>query len=477
MGHDLVVLGAAFLVCAILARGGRRIGLPTIPLFMAAGIALGPNTPGPVLFEHPGELELLAALGLVFLLFTLGLEFSVDDLTSGGSRLLVTATAYLVLNVGAGLALGFALGWGTPEAFVIAGATGISSSAIVTKVLVELGRLGNPETRLILGIIVIEDLFLALYLAALAPVLGSADTVGESALLFFRSLAFLLVLGAVARFGGPVAERLIASRDDELLTISFFGFAVLIAGVAEVLGVSDAIGAFMAGLVLAGTAIARRVERLAIPLRDSFAAVFFFAFGLEIRPGDLVELAGPVAAAVAVTVVIAVVAGLVAARINHLDRHAATNVATTIMARGEFALILVSLAVAAELDERLVPFVGGYVLVLAILSPLLAAQSRPRGPTGAPPPRPDRGPTPGRGSDRPRQDDGRVGRPRGPRLGFRPFGRLAQMVRALPSHGRGHRFESCIAHSKEAFADQAVSRWMGVGLPSLVVPKWHEKSG
>ena len=114
--------------------------------------------------------------------------------------------------------------------------------------LVELGRLGNPETRLILGIIVIEDLFLALYLAALAPVLGQADGLAESLLLFGRSFAFLAVLGLVARFGGPVVEKLIRSRDDELLTISFFGFAVLLAGLAEVIGVSDAIGAFMAGL-------------------------------------------------------------------------------------------------------------------------------------------------------------------------------------------------------------------------------------
>ena len=371
-----MVLGAAFLVCAVLARGGRRVGLPTIPLFMAAGIALGPNTPGPVLFENPDELTLLAAFGLVFLLFTLGLEFSFDDLTSGGTRLLGTAGAYLALNIGAGLALGFALGWGTPEALVIAGATGISSSAIVTKVLVELGRLGNPETRLILGIIVIEDLFLALYLAALAPVLGQADGLAESLLLFGRSFAFLAVLGLVARFGGPVVEKLIRSRDDELLTISFFGFAVLLAGLAEVIGVSDAIGAFMAGLILAGTALARRIERLAIPIRDAFAAVFFFTFGLQIRPGDLIELAGPVAVAVVITMTLALVAGVLAARVNQLDRQAAANIAMTVMARGEFALILVALAVSARLDDRLVPFVGGYVLVLAVLSPLLAAQSR-----------------------------------------------------------------------------------------------------
>src|SRR3954453_2896230 len=115
MARELVVLGAAFLLAGALARLGRRIGLPTIPLFVAAGILVGPHTPGPVLFEHPEELELLAAFGLIFLLFYLGVEFSLDDLTSGGSRLLAAAGLYLTLNIGGGLALGLAIGWGTRE--------------------------------------------------------------------------------------------------------------------------------------------------------------------------------------------------------------------------------------------------------------------------------------------------------------------------------------------------------------------------
>ncbi len=230
MGRELIVLGAAFLLSGLLARGGRRVGLPTIPLFMLAGIAVGPNTPGPVLFEHPEDLELLAAFGLIFLLFYLGVEFSVDDLTGGGRRLLASAGVYLFLNLAGGLALGFLIGWGTEEALVIAGATGISSSAIVTKLLVELHRLANPETRLILGIIVIEDLFLALYLAALAPVLGEAEGAADAAVLFLRALAFLVVLGLVARFGGRIVERVISARDDELLVVLFVGFALLVAG-------------------------------------------------------------------------------------------------------------------------------------------------------------------------------------------------------------------------------------------------------
>lgn len=376
MGHDLIVLGIAFLACGLLARAGARAGLPTIPLFVAAGILLGPNTPGPILFEHPEELELLAAFGLIFLLFYLGVELSVDDLTSGGRGLLLSAALYLGLNVGGGLVLGFAIGWGTREALIIAGATGISSSAIVTKLLVELRRLANPETRLILGIIVIEDLFLALYLAALAPVLGEADSWADGAALFVRALAFLLALGAVARWGAPLVGRVVSARSDELLVVLFVGFALLVAGLAYELGVSDAIGAFMAGLVLAGTAAAARIERQVRPLRDAFAALFFFAFGLSIDPGEIGTVLVPAVAAIVTTLILSTLAAIGAARINGLGRQATANIAATVAARGEFALILVTLAAGAGLDPRLGPFVAVYVLVLAVVSPILAARVR-----------------------------------------------------------------------------------------------------
>src|SRR3954463_3906128 len=298
MGRGPVSRGIAFLLAGLLGGAGRRVGLPTIPLFMLAGMLVGPHTPGPVLFAHPEDLELLAAFGLIFLLFYLGVEFSVDQLTGGGRKLAASAAIYLLLNVGAGLALGFLIGWGTEEALVIAGATGVSSSAIVTKLLVELHRLRNPETKLILGIIVLEDLFLALYLAALAPVLGGADSAGDATVLFLRAAGFLVVLGLAARYGGKWVGRVIEGRDDELLVIFCVGFALLIAGIAYELGVSDAIGAFMAGVLLAGTAAARRIEHLITPLRDAFAALFFFAFGVSIDPGDIGTVVGPAAAAI-----------------------------------------------------------------------------------------------------------------------------------------------------------------------------------
>jgi len=376
MGDQLVALGGALLAAGILARAGRRVGLPTIPFFMLAGIVFGPNTAGIALVDHPEDLELLAALGLIMLLFHLGLEFSIGDLAAGGRRLLGVGAIYLGLNVGGGLVLGLAMGWGTPEAFVIAGAVGISSSAIVTKLLTELRRLANPETRLILGIIVVEDVFLALYLAALQPILGEAETVGEAAAQFATAAAFLLALTAVARWGAGLVGRLVTSADDELLTISFVGLAVLVAGLAEELGVSDAIGAFMVGMILAESPVAARIDRLVLPLRDTFAAVFFFAFGLTIDPADIGAVVWPVTAAVLASIVLNLAAGIIAARMNGYRRGAAANIGLTILGRGEFSLILATLAVGAGLDPRIEPFVALYVLVLAILGPLLATRSK-----------------------------------------------------------------------------------------------------
>ncbi|MCP9211816.1 cation:proton antiporter [Streptomyces sp. NEAU-Y11] len=377
MGHadTLLAMGGAFLAAAVLARLGSRIGLPTIPLFMLAGILLGPHTPGLVLVQDAHDFEMLSALGLVLLLFYLGLEFHLDDLRSGGRRLLAAGGIYLLLNVGAGLGFGFALGWGAREALVLAGVLGISSSAIVTKILIDLGRIAHPETRLILGVIVVEDIFLALYLAAVQPVISGAEGMGETVTQAAKAFGFLLVLAVAARYGTRLIGRLVAVRDNELLVISFLGAAVLIAGVSEILGVADAIGAFMVGLILAGTPAGPRIRKLVHPLRDAFAAIFFFAFGLAIDPGDMASVAAPVAAAAALTLVVNVAAGLLVARLYHYGAQPAAEIATTLVARGEFALILAAMASSAGLHSRLAPFIAGYVLVLAVLGPVLAGRA------------------------------------------------------------------------------------------------------
>ena len=209
--------------------------------------------------------------------------------------------------------LGFAFGWGDREALVIAGAVAISSSAIVTKLLTELRRLGNRETPLILGIIVVEDVFLALYLAVVQPILSDA-TGTEIIVSIASAFGFLLGFAIIARFASGLVRRLLDAESDELLIVCVVGLVVLAAGVAEEVGVSDAIAALLVGLVVAETGLTRRVEHLVLPLRDTFGAIFFFVFGVSIQPDLIVDVIGPILIAVVASLAVNVVAGLVVAR-------------------------------------------------------------------------------------------------------------------------------------------------------------------
>jgi len=375
MDNELAVLGAALLLAGLFARAGRRIGLPTIPFFILAGIVFGPHTPGFVVLEDPDDIYVLATLGLVLLLFALGIEFSIDDLLAGGRRLLWAGGSYIALNFGVGLVLGWALGWGTREIFVIAGMIGTSSTAIVTKLIIDLRRLRNPETGMILGIIVVEDVFLAFYLALLGPIISEQEGAGEIVASIATAFAFLMALFALARWGGRLVRPIISAGDSELTVILVVGFGVFVAGIAHTAGASDAVGALLAGMVVAGTGLSAKVDRLIVPLRDTFAAIFFFWFGLTIAPSDMGAVALPVAIAVVITLTVNIVAGIVAARTYGYGREAAAGTALMLVSRGEFELILAALAVAAGLDSRVAPFAALYVLVLSILSPLASAKS------------------------------------------------------------------------------------------------------
>ena len=375
LGEDLIVLGALLLVAYVLGRLGKLVGLPAIPVYMLVGLLASPHTGWfPLNFES-NYIELIAIFGLILLLFNLGLEFDQDEFFGNFGKLIISGGSYIVINMGVGLAFGFMVGWGTREALIIAGMTATSSSAIVTKLLIELNRLANKETPMILGVTVVEDIFIAIYLAIVSVVLsGETDfwpIVGKLAIAF----TFLVVMFTIARWGGRFVSRLFRTKDDELFTILFFGFAVLFAGIGEVLGVTDAIGAFLIGLVLGATRFRNKIEHIAIPLRDVFAAFFFLNFGLALDPARFPEVLVPVLLAVLLTVVLNIAAGQFVAWVNGLGVQAGINTTVILQNRGEFALILATLSLSAGLDPRIQPFAGLYVLIMAVLGPLLAANS------------------------------------------------------------------------------------------------------
>ena len=375
VGEDLVVLGVLFVIAYGLGRLGKLIGLPAIPIYMLVGLIASPHTHFfPLNFES-ADVELVAVFGLILLLFSLGLEFDQDEFYGNIGPLLVSGGTRILINIAVGFALGMWIGWGTREALIIAGMTATSSSAIITKLLIELRRLANRETPAILGIMVLEDVFIAIYLAIVSVIIGGKTDVVAIVLQLGISFTFLILMFLLARFGGKVVSRLVQSKDDELFTILFFGLAVAFGGIGELLGVSDAIGAFLIGLVLGATRFRGRIEQFALPLRDVFGAFFFLNFGLALDVSTFGGVVLPVAVAVVVTLVVNTLGGQLIAWQNKLTPAEGINVSAMLQNRGEFALILATLAVGAGLDARLTPFAGLYVLIMAIVGPVLAVNS------------------------------------------------------------------------------------------------------
>jgi CPA2 family monovalent cation:H+ antiporter-2 len=379
LGQNLLVLGILFVLAYGLGRLGKLVGLPAIPIYMIVGLLASPNTHFfPLAFES-ANVELIATFGLIFLLFNLGLEFDQDEFFGNARALLVSGGTRIAINMAVGLGIGWWVGWGPREALVIAGMTAVSSSAIVTKLLIELRRLANRETPVILGIAVVEDIFIAVYLAIVTVVISPVTDVWGIVLKLSISFLFLIVMFTVARWGGRVVSRLVGTRDDELFTILFFGLAVAFGGIGEIIGVSDAIGAFLIGLVLGATRYRARIEALALPMRDVFGAFFFLNFGLALDIREFGSVLWPVLVAVVVTLVVNTAGGQLIARLNRLTPAEGFNVSGMLQNRGEFVLILATLAVAAGLDERLTPFAGLYVLIMAVVGPVLAVNSERAG--------------------------------------------------------------------------------------------------
>jgi len=379
IGEDLLVLGSLLVVAYILGRLGKLIGLPSIPIYMIVGLLASPKTGWfPLNFES-ADIELIAVFGLILLLFSLGLEFDQEEFFDNAGKLLISGGSYVLINIGAGFAFGIMVGWGTREALVIAGMTGTSSSAIITKLLIELRRLANRETPMILGVTVVGDIFIAIYLAIVSVVLSGKTEVWPIVLQLSIAFLFLIVMFSLARWGGRVVSRLMRSKDDELFTILFFGLVVLFAGIGEIIGVTDAIGAFLIGVVLGASTYRGKIERVAVPLRDVFGAFFFLNFGLALNVAEFGPVIGIVLIAVVMTFALNIVSGLLLAKLHKMGIVEGLNSAAILVNRGEFTLILATLSVGAGLDERLQPFAGLYVLVMAILGPLFAARSERMG--------------------------------------------------------------------------------------------------
>jgi CPA2 family monovalent cation:H+ antiporter-2 len=381
MDHLVFEVGLALGLVAAAGLLSARLRFSIVPFLILAGMAVGPHMPKIGIIdlrfvESAPIIHFMGRVGILFLLFYLGLEFSVTRLIKSGRSIAVGGTIYIALNFSLGLGYAFAMGWPVKEVLIAAGITTISSSAIVAKVLVDLRRTANPETELILGIIMFEDVFLAVYLSIVSGiVLSSAKSIGGVVLSAAMALGFILGFIILGRLATPLLNRLLRISSSEVFLLVIFASLFLLAGFAETIHVAEAIGALLIGLVLAETEHAQRIEHLVVPFRDFFGGIFFFSFGLTIDPYALGGAVWPALGAVVVTLIGNIVAGSLAGKTANLSAEESLNIGLTIVSRGEFSIILANLAKAGSLLPILQPFAALYVLLLAILGPLLTKES------------------------------------------------------------------------------------------------------
>ncbi|MDX6556729.1 MAG: monovalent cation:H+ antiporter-2, family [Miltoncostaeaceae bacterium] len=359
-----------------------RLGVSAIPVFIGAGILLGPHSPGPVVLEPSAATDLLARLGIILLLFFLGLEFSLERITQARKLVVVGGLVDLAINAALGLAVGFLLLGPSAEAVLLAGLIYITSSGIVTRALFDLRRLADDETDLVLGILVFEDLAIALFLGVAAG-LATGEAVGGLSVVSTAgaALGFVIAFLIASRYAHRLLDRLGPKLDAEQILLGALAIVLGGAALAEMVHLSEAVGALLAGILLSGSEIRDRIEQRLLGLRDFAAAIFFVAFGLEIDLGQVRDVGWMLAAAVPVAIVGKSVGGYMAARATGFRPRQGVNVGAALVARGEFTIILAQLAAAGtaldpEFREQVAPFAGIFVLVTALVGVVFMRESR-----------------------------------------------------------------------------------------------------
>jgi CPA2 family monovalent cation:H+ antiporter-2 len=365
----LVELGALLIGLGMLARLADRVGIPTIPVYLVAGMALGELGEGPITFSS----ELIAVgadLGLVLLLFMLGLESSGEELRRNLARAAPAGAVDAIANFTPGLVAGLLLGWDLVPALLLGGATYISSSGVVAKLLDDLDRLANRETPAILSILVIEDLAMAAFLPLVSVLLVGTGIVDAAGLLV-AALGAAGVALWVAMTRGHVLSRLLTVRSDEVLLLLTLGLVVLVAGAAEALQLSAPVGAFLVGIALSGP-VAERARRILSPLRDLFAATFFVFFGLGSRSARCRPSRCPRSRWPSSPGRPSWGRGCGRRPGSASGRAGRLRAGTSLVARGEFSVIVAGIGVAAGAEAELGPLVAAYVLVTVLAGSALA---------------------------------------------------------------------------------------------------------
>ena len=380
-GHNVTFLqdlAIVMIVAGLVTILFHRLKQPVVLGYILAGVIIGPHTPPfPLIVDEP-TIHTLSELGVVFLMFSLGLEFSLGKLKAVGPTALIAAMAAILIMLSAGYSLGQAFGWSTMDSIFLGAIISISSTTIIVKALDELGLKKERFAHLIFGILIVEDILAIVMIALLSGFASTgsftAERIGMTVAKLLSFLGLLLVIGliVVPRLLNYVARF----KSNEMLLISVLGLCFGVSLLAVELEYSVALGAFLIGAIVAEARQITRIEMLMEPVRDMFSAVFFVSIGLLIDPALIAKHAVPILIIATVVVVGQVTSGTFGAFVAGHDKRVALRVGMGLAQIGEFSFIIASLGLSLKVtSEFLYPIAVAVSALTTLITPYLLKNS------------------------------------------------------------------------------------------------------
>ncbi|SMG16602.1 cation:proton antiporter [Paraburkholderia susongensis] len=375
--QDLAVVMALAGVVTVLFH---RLKQPVVLGYIAAGLIIGPYTPPFQLIHDEQTIQTLGELGVVFLMFSLGLEFSLRKLFKVGATAIVAALSEIVLMLWIGYEIGSAFGWSPMDSLFLGAILAISSTTIIVKALSDLGLKRESFAQLVFGILIVEDI---LGIAMLVLLTGIAQTGQLSAGLAAVTLGKLLLFMTVSLIVGvllvPRALNYVArTRSDEMLLVSVLGFCFGFCLLVVKLDYSIALGAFLIGAIMAESRHLHRIEHLIAPLRDAFSAIFFVTIGLMLNPAVLLDYGWPIAIITLAVIVGKIVSCGLGTFLSGQDARTSMRVGMTVSQIGEFSFIIASLGVTLKVTSAfLYPIAVAVSALTTLLTPYLIRAADP----------------------------------------------------------------------------------------------------
>ena len=371
---QLAEIGAALLVLGLVAFLANKIKFSVVPLYLLIGLALGNGGFIPLSLSEE-FLVTGAQIGAIMLLLLLGLEYSAYDLAKSFKERKSAGVIDVIANATPGFLIGFALGWGIPGALALAGITYVSSSGIAAQLIKEMGFRKSEVSKRAIGVLVFEDLALAPYLPLLAAVILGVS-VWSGLLTVGLALAITGLVILVSFKGSSRFQKFLDPNEPGGLLLTVFGTALLAAGLADLVGFSGVVAAFLIGLLLTGEVAEAARSRL-MPLRDIFAAIFFLFFGITTDPSEL-----PAVLPLAFVLTVVGIGGKYAVgwwvTRDLTDRLAVWRTTAFLIPRGEFSIVIAALAAPAVLSVNLQALTLAYVILTAFTASMILRFTRPK---------------------------------------------------------------------------------------------------